>query len=178
MIKIEKEHSYGILAIVVIVAIVAIFNLSSSEITTTTESSLEKENLAGEGIRSLNRMASESKSEIASKVELTKLNVDQSMLDCEVVMQDPSNPSQTLMIGCTPNGLAPQVLNDHWGDWLYQTTGDEFCTNLILNGDFAGACKGSGGSGSGGSGGGNYDPSLADLLNLANSDLNLSNDHF
>ena len=55
MIKIEKEFSYGILAIVAIVAIVAIFNLSSSKITTTTDSSLEKENLAGESFRSLNR---------------------------------------------------------------------------------------------------------------------------
>ena len=49
MIKIEKEHSYGILAIVAIVAIVALFNLSSqTKVVTTTESSIEEsEDLVG-----------------------------------------------------------------------------------------------------------------------------------
>ncbi|MBW2985070.1 hypothetical protein KY313_00240 [Candidatus Woesearchaeota archaeon] len=51
MIKIEKEHSYGILAIVAIVAIVALFNLSSTKVITTTESSIkESSNLVGEAM--------------------------------------------------------------------------------------------------------------------------------
>ena len=50
MIKIEKEYSYGILAIVAIVAIIAIFNLFSqtSVVTTTNTAISEREDLTGE----------------------------------------------------------------------------------------------------------------------------------
>jgi len=51
VIKIEKEFSYGIIAIVAIVAIVALLNLSFSNVTTTTESNLGTENLVGEAFK-------------------------------------------------------------------------------------------------------------------------------
>ena len=52
MIKIEKEYSYGIIAIVAIVAIIALFNLSSTRVITTTDSEVsEAQDLAGEAFK-------------------------------------------------------------------------------------------------------------------------------
>ena len=51
MFTIQKEYSYGILAIVAIVAIVALFNLSSTKVITTTDAEVsEAKDLAGEVI--------------------------------------------------------------------------------------------------------------------------------
>ena len=57
MIKIEKEFSYGVIVIVAIVAIVALFNLSSTRVITTTDSEVfEAQDLAGEAFKIKNEV--------------------------------------------------------------------------------------------------------------------------